>query len=179
MPYDAELFGHWWHEGIDFLDAFVRGACDHRKEIVLVTPSDYLQAHPTHQVAAPAASSWGEHGYYKVWLNETNDWILPHLDNAQSRMSALAARFRLPTVLNKRALNQAARELMLAQASDWPFILRTGTSPDYARLRVTEHLLRFNTLHDQLVAGAVDEALLAQCESRDNLFPNIDHRHFR
>jgi 1,4-alpha-glucan branching enzyme len=179
MPYDAELFGHWWHEGVEFIDAFVRGACRHPDECSLVTPGDYLLSHRTHQIAAPAASSWGEHGYYKVWLNETNDWILPHLDHAQQRMTGLARRFTRPSALKKRALNQAARELLLAQASDWPFILRTGTSPGYARQRVTEHLHRFNALHDQLASGTVDEALLARWEAQDNLLSRMDYRCFR
>jgi len=173
MPYDAELFGHWWFEGVDFLDAVVRLACRHPNDFRLTTPADYLQSHSTHQVAAPAASSWGEHGY-------TNDWILPHLDNAQHRMTDLVRRFDQAGPLEQRALNQAAaRELMLAQASDWPFILRTGTSPDYARLRVEEHLLRFHDLHHQLVDGRIDESLLGEWERRDNLFPGVNPRYFR
>ena len=67
-------------------------------------------------------------------------------------MTKLARRFKRPAALTARALRQAARELLLAQASDWPFILRAGTSPDYARRRVKDHLLRFLTLHDQLTA---------------------------
>ena len=76
--------------------------------------------------------------------------------------------------LQRRALQQAARELLLAQASDWPFILRTGTSPDYARKRIKDHLLRFTRLHDQLTSGKVDEKWLGQVEARDNLFPDIN-----
>jgi len=178
MPYDAELFGHWWHEGMEFLDQWIRKACKHPNDFLLTTPSEYLAGHPTHQVAAPAASSWGEHGYYKVWLNETNDWILPHLDHAQQRLTELARRFKKPNMLARRALNQAARELMLAQASDWPFIMRTGTSPEYARHRVEQHLLRFSSLHDQLGRNAIDESLLGQWEDQDNLFPNMDYRYF-
>jgi len=177
MPYDAELFGHWWFEGVDFLDRFAREAC-RRREVRLVTPVGYLDEHPTHQVVAPAASSWGEHGFFEVWLNESNDWILPLLRVAQERMTALARRFATADGLQQRALRQAARELLLAQASDWPFILRTGTSPDYARQRVQTHLDRFNALHDQLNAGAVNEALLRQWETEDTLFPAVNPRHF-
>ena len=75
-------------------------------------------------------------------------------------------------------LKQAARELLLAQASDWPFILRTGTSPGYARKRVKEHLLRFTRLYEQLTTGDLDPEWLAQVESRDNLFPDIDYRYW-
>ena len=81
--------------------------------------------------------------------------------------------------LQTRALQQAARELLLAQASDWPFILRTGTSPDYAKRRVTEHILRFLALHEQLTATKIDEPWLAQIESIDNIFPDIDYRVYR
>ncbi len=102
--------------------------------VKLTTPHDYLQQHPTQQVAQPAASSWGEEGYWKVWLNERNEWILPHLDVAASAHDrAGAAKSRTPPALTARALKQAARELLLAQSSDWPFILRTGTSPEYAQ----------------------------------------------
>jgi 1,4-alpha-glucan branching enzyme len=179
MPYDAELFGHWWHEGLDFLDAVARGALGFPDELRLVTPGEYLLSHPTHQVAAPAASSWGEHGYFEVWLNETNDWILPRLAGAQERMTAMARRAGAVGEVEGRALRQAARELMLAQASDWPFLLRTGTSPDYARRRVTDHLHRFNQLYDQILAGDVDESLLAAWEQQNNLFPDLDYRHFQ
>src|SRR5204863_9624198 len=103
----------------------------------------------------------------EVWLNETNEWIYPQLQVAQQRMTELVKRFGdrsssgaqatetlaaqpLPVPLLDRALRQAGRELLLAQASDWPFILRTGTSPEYARKRVTEHLLNFSKLYEHL-----------------------------
>jgi len=122
----------------------------------------------------PAASSWGEEGYYRVWLNERNKWIYPHLQIAQERMTELAGMFLDPPVLLARALRQAGRELLLAQSSDWPFILRTGTSPDYARQRVKDHLLRFNTLYQQLKRKRVDEKWLCEVEQRDNLFTQLN-----
>ncbi len=172
-PYDAELFGHWWYEGPEFLDFFVRKAVHDGGAFRLITPEDYLRLHPTNQVARPSASSWGEEGYWKVWLNEANNWIYPHLQIAQERMTELACRFSEATGVTGRAVQQAARELLLAQASDWPFILRTGTSPEYARKRVTDHLLRFNALHQQLTCARIEEEWLSQIESIDNIFPNI------
>ncbi|MGH7969296.1 MAG: glycoside hydrolase family 57 protein [Limisphaerales bacterium] len=184
-PYDAELFGHWWYEGPEFLDSFVRGACNGPDRLALVTPSDYLRAYPTHQVATPAASSWGEEGYWRVWLNETNAWIVPHLRVAEERMSELTRRFghsgRVAAGSGdggaagaiSNALRQAGRELLLAQASDWPFILRTGTSPGYARRRVTMHLLRFTRIYEQLLNGQIEEDWLKQIIEQDNLFPNL------
>ena len=175
-PYDAELFGHWWYEGPEFLDYFVRKACCDQKLFELITPEEYLRCQPTNQVATPAASSWGEGGYWRVWLDEKNEWIYPHLHIAQDRMTELARRFPQPDALQERMLKQAARELLLGQASDWPFILRAGTSPDYARKRVKDHVLRFTRMYEQLTAGQLDEEWLKQVEWRDNLFPNIDYR---
>jgi 1,4-alpha-glucan branching enzyme len=144
----------------------------------LVTPHDYLAKHPTQQVAQPSPSSWGEEGYARVWLNEQNEWILPHLHVAQERMTELARRYPHPDPLTERALKQAARELLLAQASDWPFILRTGTSPEYAKKRVKEHLLRFIALYGQLTQTNVEESWLQQVEATDNLFPDVNYRYW-
>jgi 1,4-alpha-glucan branching enzyme len=177
-PYDAELFGHWWYEGPEFLDYFVRKAYYDQNAFTLVTPGEYLSRYPTQQIAKPGASSWGEEGYWRVWLNDANEWIYPHLHVAQERMTQLARRFPNPKPLQLRALKQAARELLLAQASDWPFILRTGTSPEYARKRVKDHLFRFLALHEQLTGTGVDEKWLSEVESRDNIFPEINYRYW-
>lgn len=178
-PYDAELFGHWWYEGPEFLDFLARKICQDQNEISFITPAEYLQRHPTNQVATPGASSWGEEGYWRVWLDETNEWIYPHLQIAQERMTNLARRFPEADGLRARALKQAAREVMLAQASDWPFILRTGTSPDYARCRVKDHLVRFIALHEQITTTQVDENWLSEVESRDNLFPDVNWHYWQ
>lgn len=175
-PYDAELFGHWWYEGPEFLNYFMRKAYYDQQAFTLITPDQYLMRYNTLQVAMPAASSWGEEGYWRVWLNESNEWIYPHLRVAQGRMTELANRFPKPTAVQQRALQQAGRELLLAQASDWPFILRTGTSPDYASRRVKEHLRRFLALYEQLKTKKISHSLLRQIEEMDNIFPKLDYR---
>ena len=177
-PYDAELFGHWWHEGLDFIDNVVRLAATTSPQLRFLSPTTYLRFHPTQQVARPGTSSWGENGFWGVWLNERNSWILPHLRVAQERMTNLARRFPAPSPLQRRALNQSAREVMLAQASDWPFILHTGTSPEYARGRVRDHLLRFLTLHEQLTTTGLNTAVLESMERQDNLFPDLNYRYW-
>ena len=178
-PYDAELFGHWWYEGPEFLDLFVRKSYFDQKKFELVTPEQYLRRHPTNQIATPSPSSWGEDGYWRVWLNEKNEWIYRHLQVAQERMTELAQKFTKPTAIQERALKQTARELLLAQSSDWPFILRTNTSPDYAKKRVKAHLLRFNTLYHQITTKKIDTKWLGEIESRDNLFSDIDISYWR
>ena len=77
-----------------------------------------------------------------------------------------------------RVLKQLARELLLAQSSDWAFLMKTGTAPEYATKRIHDHLLRFNRLYEQLVANRTDEAFLSDCEQRDNLFPNLNWRYY-
>ena len=93
-------------------------------------------------------------------------------------MTELARRFPQPDPPQERMLRQAARELLLAQASDWPFILRAGTSPGYARQRVKDHLLRFTHIYDLLSAGQLDQEWLQQIEERDNIFPDINYRYW-
>lgn len=178
-PYDAELFGHWWYEGPEFLDGVVRSLAAQSQEGRLVTPGDYLRLHPENQVAAPAASSWGEGGYWRVWLNPKNGWIQPRLQEAGRQMSGLVSRFPRAEGVIDRGLRQAARELLLAQASDWPFMLRHDNHAAYARQRVREHLEAFAGLRRQLLAGPFDEALLVQREQSWPLFAKLDYGEWR
>ncbi len=178
-PYDAELFGHWWYEGPEFLDYVIRKAVYDQQTFQLATPSDFLRENPENQLATPPMSSWGAGGYNTVWLDGCNDWVYRHLHKATERMIALARDFPDEDGVRRRALNQAARELLLAQSSDWAFIMKTGTMVEYAIKRTKEHLLRFTRLHDQLRADQVDERWLAYAESRDNLFPELDYRVYR
>jgi 1,4-alpha-glucan branching enzyme len=175
-PYDAELYGHWWFEGPEFLEFFIRKAAYDQRTFQLASASDFLREVPETQIATPPFSSWGAGGYAEVWLNGSNDWIYRHLDQGAKRMIALARDFPWAEGLTRRALNQAARELLLAQSSDWAFIMKTGTMVDYAVGRTREHVLRLFRLHDQLRAGAIDEAWLSDVEARDNLFPGLDYR---
>jgi 1,4-alpha-glucan branching enzyme len=179
VPFDAELFGHWWFEGPRFLELFIRKAALDQQDFTLTTPSEYLAAHPTQQTIEPAASTWGEKGHLGVWLDPSNAWIYPHLQTAAQQMSDLAQTYAAnSTTLADRTLKQLARELLLAQASDWAFLMKTNTAREYATKRTQDHLVRFNRLHDELIASHVDEKFLAECERRDNLFPNVNWRYY-
>jgi 1,4-alpha-glucan branching enzyme len=178
VPFDAELFGHWWFEGPRFLEQLVRHAAKER-DFRLSTPSEYLAVNPTQQIVEPAASTWGENGYFEVWLNPSNAWIYPQLHLAAQRMSDMARQHAEdPRALVDRMLKQLARELLLAQSSDWAFLMKTGTAREYATKRTIDHLSRFDRLHTQLVTNTVDEEFLCECERRDNLFPNINWRYY-
>jgi 1,4-alpha-glucan branching enzyme len=179
-PYDAELFGHWWYEGPEFLNFLFRKiACD-QKSLGTITPSEYLRENPVLQISTPSPSSWGWKGYNEVWLNAANDWIYPHLHVAGERMVELAHSRREGNCddLTRRALNQAAREIMLAQSSDWAFILKTGTATNYAVKRMTVHIGLFTRLYESIKAGRVDAGWLTAVEKIDNLFPQMDYRFY-
>ena len=176
-PYDAELFGHWWYEGPTFLELFFRKLQYDQGAVAPITPSGYLHEYPTNQVATPSLSSWGEKGYGDYWCNGSNGWVYRHLHKMAERMGQLAHRFPDAKGAQRRALDQAAREVMLAQSSDWAFIMKTGTTVPYATKRTNDHVKRFSRIHDDLVSGIdVDEAWLAEVERRDNLFPDVDYR---
>jgi 1,4-alpha-glucan branching enzyme len=178
-PYDAELFGHWWFEGPGFIDALLRlvykeGA---REGFAMVTPSEYLEKFPENQMVQLDMSSWGAAGYGKVWLNSSNDWIYRHLHKCADLMVGAASRFKTrATWLEERALNQMARELLLAQSSDWAFIMTSGTMVEYANRRTKDHVNRFLKLHNDLMCSVVEESFLTTIEFRDNIFPDIDFR---
>jgi len=170
-PYDAELFGHWWYEGPTWLDYLVRKIARKQEAIRLVTLSEYLEEYPVNQVAMPAMSSWGYEGFNDVWLNRSNDWIYPQLHKAVDLMETLAESYPRAEGLALRALNQAGRELVLAQASDWAFMISSGTTVEYATNRTKTHLDRLNRLVHQIRSGAIDEAGLSAIENQDNIFP--------
>jgi len=178
-PYDAELFGHWWFEGPDWLNFLLRKMSFDQPTIKTITVPEYLEAHPRIQQCQPVMSSWGFKGYNEVWLEQSNEWIYPHLHIDAERMVEMVGNILEPTELQERALNQAARELLLAQSSDWAFIMKTGTMMEYAIQRTQVHVLNFNHLYDQITTDAIDEDWLAEIERRHNIFPDIDHRIYR
>lgn len=190
-PFDAELFGHWWFEGPEFLELFLRKAACDQQTFQLTTPGRYLAGHPTQQMVAPSASSWGQNGYWEVWLHPSNSWIYPHLQTAARRMVEAAQAelkhegflSRVPEPMRdeailERLLKQMARELLLAQSSDWAFLMKTGTASHYATKRTRDHVLRFTHLYEQWRDGALDLSFLENCEWRDNLFPDVNWRYY-
>jgi 1,4-alpha-glucan branching enzyme len=174
-PYDAELFGHWWFEGPEWLDYLIRKIFYDQKTIRLITPSEYLRENPVNQIATPTMSSWGWKGYSEVWLEGSNDWIYRHLHKASERMIEIARTYPHAHGLKRRALNQAVRELLLAQSSDWAFIMKTGTAVEYARKRTKEHLFNFIKLYEAIKRDQIDKGFLRDLETRNNIFKDIDY----
>ena len=178
-PYDAELFGHWWFEGPQWLDSVIRKVAYDQQVFQLLTPSDYLDRYPTNQVATPTASSWGYKGHNEVWLSEENDWLYRHVHKAADRMSELAMKSPEANELQRRSLNQAARELLLAQSSTGPSSCNRrprNTTPRNAPPNICSGLSR---LYDALCTNQINEQWLGEIEARDNIFPTLDYRVYR
>jgi 1,4-alpha-glucan branching enzyme len=176
--YDAELFGHWWYEGPIWIDRLCRKIHTDQQTFTMITPSEYLLEYPESQECELSFSTWGRGGYGDVWLNDSNQWIYRHLHQMEKRMIELARSYPDATGLKKRALNQAVRELLLAQSSDWAFIMDTGTMVDYAIRRTKNHIGRFNKISEDLREDRLEERWLEEVERRDDIFPDLNYRVF-
>jgi 1,4-alpha-glucan branching enzyme len=176
--YDTELFGHWWFEGIDWLEGVLRRLA-RSDSVELTTASDFLAAHPPETVIHLPEGSWGAGGGHFTWDNADTHWMWPVIHAAERRMRAVTKGRQATSGAERHALDQAARELLLLQSSDWPFLVSTGQAREYAIERFRGHLDRFHELIDGVETGAVDAALTARLWERDKIFPEIDYRWFR
>jgi len=178
--YDTELFGHWWFEGIDW----VRQVLDRlaRSQLVeLTTASEFIRLRPPEERLALPESSWGAGGGHFTWNNADTRWMWPIINAAEVRMEQLVARHSDARGPLKEVLNQAARELLLLQSSDWPFLITTGQAREYATRRFQEHVERFNEMAALAEPGTIDGTGIGRCrqlEALDNPFPDIDYRVF-
>ncbi|HYO30058.1 MAG TPA: 1,4-alpha-glucan branching protein domain-containing protein [Thermomicrobiales bacterium] len=177
--YDTELFGHWWFEGVDWLKGVLRGLAT-STTVELSTASRIIEQHPPDRLIALPESSWGSNGDHSTWLNDETAWLWPLIHADERRMETLVEANGDAVGDRERLLNQAARELLLLQSSDWPFLITTGQAKEYAIERFTEHHARFERLAGIVERGAPlegdDLAVLADLEERDNPFPAIDYR---
>ena len=126
----------------------------------------------------PAPSTWGADGYHRVWLNPDNQWIYRHQHWAEDRMVELANKFSAPSTEIRALLNQAARELLLAQSSDWAFLITHRNSLSYAVQRFRTHIDRFQRIDEGIRQGNLDSGWFQEISNQDNLFPEIDYRVF-
>jgi len=177
-PYDAELFGHFWFEGVAWLESLFRLAA-REPELRLLTLGEYLRLYPDAQVSEPEYSSWGDGGYGEVWLEGSNDWVYRHTFKAAERMTELAERFPDESGLRERILNQAAREVLLAMCSDWALLMRAGRSNAFARGQLEDAIANFERIYEMLCSNTVNTEWLTRLEKRNNLFPAINYRIFR
>jgi 1,4-alpha-glucan branching enzyme len=178
--YDTELFGHWWFEGVDWLKEVYRRLS--RSEVVEVTSaSDYVETHLPEEVLALPESSWGQAGNHFTWLNHETQWMWPLIHQAEGQMEGLVARYPAASASHKEVLDQAARELLLLQSSDWPFLVTTGQAKEYAISRFRGHLDRFSRLRNMLLEDTPDAKMVTYASELfelDKVFPDLDYRVF-
>jgi 1,4-alpha-glucan branching enzyme len=179
--YDTELFGHWWFEGVAWLKEVLR-QLSINPDAELTTAGEYLETYPPQEVISLPESSWGEGGGHWTWLNPQTEWMWPLIHHAERRMEQLVERYPRAKGEMLEILNQAARELLLLEASDWPFLVSTGQAKEYASGRFQQHLARFNHLAAIADAGTIskeDKRFLSTIAELDNPFPEIDYRVFK
>jgi 1,4-alpha-glucan branching enzyme len=175
--FDTELFGHWWFEGITWIKEVIKKLRQYTA-VTMQTASEYLEANPPGKAIELPESSWGAGGHFQVWFNNQTDWMWPIIHDCEKKMQETEAHHRDGGALVDRALNQALRELLLLQSSDWPFLITTGQASQYAKERFDGHVDRFKQLTGMISSGQIDEAKLHEFENIDNCFPNISHSWF-
>ncbi len=176
VTFDAELFGHWWFEGIDWLGRVIRELAAHGPRPVTVR--DHLRSDPPRERIALQEGSWGKGNDHSTWANERTAWMWTELASLAEQMRDLRA---VPVAgqMRERAARQAARELLLAQSSDWPFLVTTGQAADYAVERFRSHAMRFRRAAELARrATAGDEVELRSLEHADNPFADASPRDF-
>ena len=175
-PYDAELYGHWWYEGPQFLENVFRRLPESGGALEPVTLGGYLDRQPVLTRATPSASSWGAGGYGEVWVGPSTGWSWRHVHHATRYVAWLVHRYRRAEGVAGEALDQAIREALLLQASDWNFILRTGTQTEYADARIRLHTHRLRHLGHLVQAGRIegeDAAWVEDVRSRDTFLAGL------
>jgi 1,4-alpha-glucan branching enzyme len=170
--YDTELFGHWWFEGVAWLKDVLRllAASD---DVDLTGAGQFVREHPPEDVIELPEGSWGQQGTHFVWMNADTQWMWPIISGAQQRMEEIVGRNAAPSADEQAALEQLARELLLLESSDWPFLVTTGQARAYAELRFTQHVERFDALAAMLDSGNIDRAAVDALYEKDNVFPDV------
>jgi 1,4-alpha-glucan branching enzyme len=178
-PYDAELFGHWWFEGPQWLEHVARGMA--REGVRAMTLGEALAAVPPATTLALPEGSWGEGGDHRVWLNRDTEWTWDRVYSAEAEWVEHLRAGARGNGDQRRVLAQATRELLLLEASDWQFLITTGTARDYAERRVAEHYAEFKRLSEMLRGLKADEPLssddantLRRLEREDFCFADLD-----
>ena len=183
--FDAELFGHWWFEGPQFLrDVVLQLNSD--PDIELTTAEGFMKTHPPDKTVSLPEGSWGDGGDHRVWTNDKVNWMW----DIEYRCEAIFGKSTLDLPWESNAdvrelLEKAGRELLLLQASDWPFVITRGQAVDYGIKRFMQHVNRFENLIDAAERTIQDSSYLtrlreyekheiADAELHDIIFPHID-----
>ncbi len=130
---DTELLGHWWYEGVAWLEAVVEECT--RQDLELLRLDDALERYEPVEIAQLAGqgewqpSSWGLDG-------DLGTWSAPVV--AEMAFAARAAELEV-LAAGSRASTTAVRELLALQASDWAFMSSRALAAPYAQERFWGH----------------------------------------
>jgi 1,4-alpha-glucan branching enzyme len=176
---DADALGRCWYEGPLFLETLFREAV--HSGVHCVSPGEYLydQDGSRLETVIPSFSSSGAGGYAETWIDSSNDWIYRHIEHAIERMTELAERFPNESGIKERALNQAARELLLAQDSYLPKRLYYQENTDYNTNEIENDLRNFTTIYESLGSSHISTEWLTKLERFHHIFPHINYRIFK
>jgi 1,4-alpha-glucan branching enzyme len=154
-PFDAELFGHFWHEGPAFLEEVLRRLASSAAQggPAAVTLIDHAERHPAALRGEPATSTWGEGGFGATWTGPETAPLWRHVHHTSAAVRDAVRRARAATGARGEAIDQAIVEALLLQSSDFAFMIHRGTTADYARARVAEHARNATRLAGLAVAG--------------------------
>lgn len=173
----AHFLGQSWQEGVSWLESVFRKACADCR-ITLNLPAACLGDRHGLVRAEPRFSSWHPGGYAEEVLNSSNDWMYRFIRKATLRMIDLAERFPDDTGLKERALNMAARELLLGQSMHWALMMNESDRSEYAKKRFEESVRAFTVVYESLGSNFISTEWLTTTEKKDNLFPDINYRVF-
>ncbi len=182
--YDAELFGHWWFEGVQWLARVLElAASGNHPTITTATAGGYVSTYPATEAITLPPSSWGRYRTDYTWNNAKTAWMWPVVHERERRMEMLVARYPRARGSLRATLAQAGRELLLLESSDWPFLVTTGQADEYATRRFNAHVKRFDRLTTLLDAGTANTSagkhLRTRIEQLDNPFPRLDYHVFQ
>jgi 1,4-alpha-glucan branching enzyme len=185
-PFDAELFGHWWHEGAEWLEHVARIVAREDIPIQLISCGEYLEKFPPTSYIGMKEGSWGQNGDNHVWLNPETSWTWAHIYPAEATVREIATEGKWQDSGDgERIMKQLCRELLLLESSDWQFLITTGPARDYAEARFITHVDQFKIVERawkefQAVGqlSTESEAALKIIEVRDSIFAEIDPSHW-
>ena len=160
-----------------FLGDMYRALVREREMIAPATGSRHLRQHPPRAAIRLPWGSWGANGDSSMWLSQHTAWTWERLWPLEQSFWDVAPN-SIASATARPVLAQAARELLLAQSSDWQFIISTGAAADYAEQRIRQHCADAEELIAALAAGNESQLESGQRRAeelgqRDQLFPNV------
>ena len=192
LCFDAELFGHWWFEGVDFLENLFQLLQQH-PDIILCSPKNVVQQRPSTKVVWIPECTWGANANHSVWLHDGVRWMWKVMHSIEERFWGMRSEIQniVSTKTKKRSSkNSLIKELflrlewemLLVQASDWIFVITTKGAVDYGHRRFCLHVERWERLYalitkikaqEKPVLSVIEKAQLEEIRQYQGNISNI------